>query len=156
MHVLDTTIVRWSTNLGSCWRFSRRYDVCHSSQPARKTQLTHRGWLSIITGNLAAAVARWSRDHNGPEIAFQWLTYPVTDYNAAFDDSRFKSLYMLKQNQMKSFWKLYLPNIEDSRNPYANLLAVRARVPQIMQTNNPITSSINYPSRNQTWYFHHI
>ncbi len=62
-------------------------------------------------GNLAAAVALWARDHDGPSIAFQLLVYPAVDG----PDSGYASLaengigYFLTLDSMRWFTANYEP-----------------------------------------------
>jgi len=72
-------------------------------------------------GNLAAVACLMARDRGGPQIAFQLLVYPVTDY----DDDRpsmheFAEGYMLTRAMMPYFWRHYVANAEEARSPYAS------------------------------------
>jgi acetyl esterase len=72
-------------------------------------------------GNLAAVVAQISRDRGDPQVAFQLLIYPVTD----FDDDRpslheFAQGYLLTKPGMAYFWAHYLLRPEDGRHPHAS------------------------------------
>jgi acetyl esterase len=74
-------------------------------------------------GNLAAAVALRSRDHDGPTIAWQGLVYPVTD--ADLDNTTYRdpeNQLMLNRDGMVWFWDLYVPDIERRSEPYASPL----------------------------------
>lgn len=74
-------------------------------------------------GNLAAAVSLRARDAGGPPIAFQLLVYPVTNY--AFDTPSYEQNadgYLLTRDMMKWFWKHYLRDESDGKNPLASPL----------------------------------
>jgi acetyl esterase len=61
-------------------------------------------------GNLAAAVALWARDHNGPKLRMQMLAYPVTDAVARTDSYRqFNDGYGLNAVTMEWFFDHYTP-----------------------------------------------
>lgn len=52
-------------------------------------------------GNLAAVVALWARDYDGPKIAFQLLIYPVIDsVTISASRSQFATGYFLEQTGM--------------------------------------------------------
>lgn len=60
-------------------------------------------------GNLAAALCLLARDRKGPVISHQTLIYPVTDLSG-FDRESYKRFghgYMLEQNEMEVFARLY-------------------------------------------------
>src|SRR5262249_54989946 len=62
-------------------------------------------------GNLAAAVALWARDHNGPKLKMQMLAYPVTDGVARTDSYRlFNDGYGLNAPTMEWFYDHYAPD----------------------------------------------
>lgn len=71
-------------------------------------------------GNLAAAISILSRDRNGPNIIFQVLVYPVTDYyepgTKSYED--YAKGYYLDRESMIWFWNNYLKEGEDVDNPY--------------------------------------
>lgn len=74
-------------------------------------------------GNLAAAACLMARDRGGPEIAFQVLLYPITDY--AFDTRSYSENgegYFLTRERMMWFWNHYLEREEEGSNPYASPL----------------------------------
>lgn len=71
-------------------------------------------------GNLAAVVALMARDRSGPEIAFQLLNYPITDFDletASYNENA--AGYGLTKDTMNWFWNHYLPTPKDASNPYA-------------------------------------
>ncbi|HEY0582892.1 MAG TPA: alpha/beta hydrolase [Chloroflexota bacterium] len=71
-------------------------------------------------GNLAAVVALEARDRGGPEIAYQVLIYPVTDYR--FDYPSYLENgegYLLTTEGMRWFWGNYLASAEQGRDPRA-------------------------------------
>ncbi|MGH9133283.1 MAG: alpha/beta hydrolase [Ilumatobacteraceae bacterium] len=74
-------------------------------------------------GNIAAVVARRSRDRGGPPIALQALIYPVTD--ADLDNSSYtaaENQLMLDRSGMVWFWDHYLPDVERRVEPDASPL----------------------------------
>jgi acetyl esterase len=74
-------------------------------------------------GNLAAAVALYARDDNGPEIARQVLIYPVTDHS--YDTPSYQENGeggMISEADMKWFWNHYLENKIDGQHPYVSPL----------------------------------
>lgn len=74
-------------------------------------------------GNLAAVVALMARDQGGPAIAHQLLVVPVTDYN--FETPSYSENAdgpQLTRDSMRWFWKLYAPDEERARHPYASPL----------------------------------
>jgi acetyl esterase len=69
-------------------------------------------------GTLAAAVALRARNEKGPEIVFQALVYPITDYYAPGTPSydEYADGYSLTREEMIWFWRHYLPdnaNLDD-------------------------------------------
>jgi len=72
-------------------------------------------------GNLAAVTAMRIRDEGGPDILGQVLIYPATDYYEPEKPSyaEFAAGYNLSMDDMKWFWKMYLDNKEDAKNPKA-------------------------------------
>lgn len=74
-------------------------------------------------GNLAAAVTHLANDEDGPEIDYQVLMCPVTDF--AFDTESYaenKEGYLLSEADMRWFWRHYLPHPLCGNNPYASPL----------------------------------
>jgi acetyl esterase len=77
-------------------------------------------------GNLAAAVSLLARERDGPEIAHQYLVYPVT--NHAFDTASYAENaegYFLTRASMEWYWDHYLPTDVDGLNPVASPLRAR-------------------------------
>jgi acetyl esterase len=67
-------------------------------------------------GNLAAAVTLLARESGGPEIHFQLLIYPVTDYSA--DGGSFQEFgegYFLTSAGMRWFWQQYVGKAENGQ-----------------------------------------
>lgn len=65
-------------------------------------------------GNLAAVVAQRAVRENGPELALQFLAYPVIDCD--FDTPSYldpANELMLTRDAMVWFWDLYVPEAED-------------------------------------------
>lgn len=74
-------------------------------------------------GNLAAVVCLMARDRGAPQIAFQVLAYPVTDY--VFDSPSYQECadgFLLSRDSMIWFWRHYLPDEASGQNPYASPL----------------------------------
>jgi acetyl esterase len=72
-------------------------------------------------GNLATVACLIARERGGPNVAFQLLVYPVTDY----DDNRpslqdFAQGYFLTRPMLDYFWGHYLARPEDGRHPHAS------------------------------------
>lgn len=70
-------------------------------------------------GNIAAACAIRARDAGGPEVAGQFLAYPVTD--AGLDTASHRELgprnWLLSTADMRSFWDHYCPTGVDRDDP---------------------------------------
>jgi len=74
-------------------------------------------------GNLTAVTAQMARDGGGPGLVFQLLIYPVTDGACATASYRENAdEYLLTKDMMEWFWKHYVPNDADRRNPLASPL----------------------------------
>ena len=74
-------------------------------------------------GNLSAVVALKARELKGPNIDFQCLVYPVTDYDLTRQSwSDHGTGYMLEARSMKWFWDIYCPDEEKRIEPYASPL----------------------------------
>lgn len=75
-------------------------------------------------GNLAAAVALMTRDQNGPELLYQVLIYPITDYHTPGTPSyeEFSTGYLLSRKDMEQYWNYYLSSPEQAKNSYASPL----------------------------------
>jgi len=74
-------------------------------------------------GNLAAATCLWARERGAPPIAFQLLIYPVVDRD--FDNRSYHENaegYHLSRESMIWFWRQYLAEEADGRNPLASPL----------------------------------
>jgi acetyl esterase/lipase len=74
-------------------------------------------------GNLAAVIARWSRDRGGPRIAAQVLIYPVIDFD--LDSPSYRSMetgYGLTRESMRWYWDQYLSDPSDGASPDASPL----------------------------------
>ena len=69
-------------------------------------------------GALAAAVAILARDKGGPQICFQALIYPITNYN--FETSSYRRNaegYILTRKKMIWYWEQYLKDKKMAENP---------------------------------------
>jgi acetyl esterase len=68
-------------------------------------------------GNLAAVVALLARDHGGPSLALQVLTYPVTDVAAeSASYAEFADGFSLTRDSMRWFIAQYLRGKEDAQD----------------------------------------
>ena len=71
-------------------------------------------------GNLAAVMCLMAREKGGPDVAFQVLVYPVTDYNFTTGSYIQNGVgYGLTKDDMVWYWNQYLRNEDDAKNPYA-------------------------------------
>jgi acetyl esterase len=69
-------------------------------------------------GNLAAVVAQLARDAGDPQVCFQLLIYPVTDYefdSASMNDNA--EGYILSRDAMRWFYSHYLSDPAEGANP---------------------------------------
>ena len=74
-------------------------------------------------GNLAAAVALMARDRGEPSLIYQLLVCPVTNHDfSTLSYQENGDGYLLTKNSMVWFWKQYLKDENDGRNPYASPL----------------------------------
>lgn len=75
-------------------------------------------------GNLAAVVALMARDRGGPELVYQLLIYPVTDYYKPGTPSYQENAegYFLTREGMIWFWDLYLSGEDEALHPYVSPL----------------------------------
>lgn len=74
-------------------------------------------------GNLAAVVAQLARANGAPDLRFQLLVYPVTDYN--YDTPSYRENaegYLLTKDSMVWFWDHYLNNPAEGNDPKASPL----------------------------------
>ena len=71
-------------------------------------------------GNLAAAVAQMARDRGGPQIKFQLLIYPATDWLHESPSHREFSEdgFILSRADMVWFYGHYMSSDSDRANPY--------------------------------------
>jgi acetyl esterase len=73
--------------------------------------------------NLAAVCALMARDRGGPDLVFQLLIYPVTDFS--FDTPSYRENaegYFLEAVTMRWYWRQYLGDSADGADPYASPL----------------------------------
>lgn len=74
-------------------------------------------------GNLAAVLAMRARDNNGPELAKQYLIYPVTDADFSRPSySEVENQTMLNSTFMQRLWDHYVPDLQDRTNHEASPL----------------------------------
>lgn len=72
-------------------------------------------------GNLAAVVALKARDESGPELVFQWLVYPATDFTADTTSIRENGEgYLLTKASIDWCKEQYLPGDGVATDPYAS------------------------------------
>jgi acetyl esterase len=71
-------------------------------------------------GNLAAVVAQMARDRGGPQIKFQLLIYPATDWahESASQREFTEDGYILSRADMVWFYGHYMNSDSDRTNPY--------------------------------------
>lgn len=71
-------------------------------------------------GTLATAAAMLNRDRGGPQLAYQLMFYPVTDYYLPGTPSYTENAtgYSLNRDFMIWFWQNYLPVNADFNDPY--------------------------------------
>nr|AEM45139.1 hypothetical protein [uncultured organism] len=71
-------------------------------------------------GNLAAVVSLMARDRNGPQIKFQLLIYPATDWANEHPSQRefTEDGYILSREDMVWFYGHYMNSDADRTNPY--------------------------------------
>ncbi len=77
-------------------------------------------------GNFAAALSLMTRDFEGPEITFQVLDHPVTDY--LFDRRSYRENaegFGLDAADMRNYWSHYLDDEIQGYHPYASPLRAR-------------------------------
>jgi acetyl esterase len=73
-------------------------------------------------GNLAAACCLRARDLGGPPITLQVLGYPVTDSSMSGASYHTVSGYVLSEDQMRWFWRQYVPDAAELTDPLASPL----------------------------------
>lgn len=102
--------------IGLCWA------AAHSAEfAAPEAPLIVAG--DSAGGNIAAVMARWARDRQGPRIDYQALVYPVTDCD--FDRPSYvapENQLMLSRDTMIWFWGHYLPDAGARAHPDASPL----------------------------------
>jgi acetyl esterase len=71
-------------------------------------------------GNLAAVVSQMARDRGGPQIKFQLLIYPATDYSREYPSQTDFTAdgYILSRADMVWFYGHYMNSDADRTNPY--------------------------------------
>ena len=99
--------------LDDAWA-TTRWVAAHASEIGiDRTRLAVGG--DSAGGNLAAVVAILARDHGGPALALQVLTYPVTDVAAeSASYAEFADGFMLTRDSMRWFIAQYLPGKQDA------------------------------------------
>jgi acetyl esterase len=74
-------------------------------------------------GNLAAVVALMAKERGGPALVFQFLGYPITDYD--FETASYRDNaegFGLSRDDMLWYWQHYLPEGGDSYHPHVSPL----------------------------------
>jgi acetyl esterase len=79
-------------------------------------------------GNLAAVVAQMARDRGGPQIKFQLLVYPATDWlhETASQREFTEDGYILSRADMVWFYDHYMNADSDRANPYFSPACARS------------------------------
>ncbi|MEV0670042.1 alpha/beta hydrolase [Mycobacterium sp. NPDC050441] len=112
---------RFPTALDDSW-IGLRWAAAHSAEFAPTgVPLIVAG--DSAGGNIAAVMARWARDRQGPRVDYQALIYPVTDCD--FDRPSYvapENQLMLSRDTMIWFWAHYLPDLDARTNPDASPL----------------------------------
>jgi acetyl esterase len=78
-------------------------------------------------GNLAAVLARWARDRDGPPIRAQLLIYPVTDSD--LDTQSYREVgtgYGLTRDSMRWYWDQYVADPARRHSPDASPLRAQS------------------------------
>ncbi|MFV8052335.1 alpha/beta hydrolase [Mycobacterium sp. 48b] len=102
--------------IGLCWAAEHSAEFASSDVP-----LIVAG--DSAGGNIAAVLARWARDRQGPRIDYQALIYPVTDCD--FDRPSYvapENQLMVSRDTMIWFWAHYLPDRAARAHPDASPL----------------------------------
>ena len=77
-------------------------------------------------GNLAAAVTLLARERGGPDIHFQLLIYPATDFSADTGSiQEFADGHFLTRAGMRWFWQQYAVDAEEGRNHLVSPILAR-------------------------------
>lgn len=112
-------------------RFPAAVEDCYA---ATRWVAANRGAIGVRTdalvtcgdsagGTLATAVGLMARDRSGPNIDYQVLAYPATNY--AFDTDSYEENaqgYFMTRKDMERFWRGYLRSEADGKHPYASPL----------------------------------
>ncbi|MDR3331175.1 MAG: alpha/beta hydrolase [Synergistaceae bacterium] len=80
-------------------------------------------------GNQATVICLMSRDRGGPDIKYQLLIYPVTDYYMPFAwscEEYGTDYFGLGKDQMTWFWNNYLKDGADVNDPYISPLRAKS------------------------------
>lgn len=112
---------RFPSQLEDCYAVTRWTANNAEAIGAKPDRLATAGDSS--GANLAVGVGLLARDRDGPEIHYQVLAYPATNY--AFDTDSYKKNaqgYFLTQKDMKRFWDGYIQSELDGEHPYASPL----------------------------------
>lgn len=115
---------RFPAGLEDCYAATRWVANNAETVGARPDRLAIAG--DSAGGTLAVGVGLLARDRDGPEIDYQVLAYPATDY--AFDTDSYEENaqgYFLTRKDMERFWNGYLRSELDGRHPYASTLRTR-------------------------------
>ncbi len=135
------TICRSLTNMAGCITVSVDYRLApeHKFPAAPKDCYAATQWVATNAatfngdptriavggdsagGNLAAVVALMARDQGGPNLVYQLLIYPATDYYLPGTQSIQENAegYLLTRDDMIWFLNHYLSGEEDTKHPYA-------------------------------------
>jgi acetyl esterase len=120
----DAMVVSVDYRLAPEAPFPQGLEDCYTATLWAAENLATSGPLAVAGdsagGNLAAAVCLLARERGGPDIAHQFLIYPVTDAN--FDRPSYVDNaegYLLTRDMMRWFWMHYLPPGVEASHPLA-------------------------------------
>lgn len=108
--------------------FPRPLEDCYAAVKWAEKNVGHIGGdperLAVVGdsagGNLAASTALLARDRGGPDISYQILLYPATNYDFGTESYNERGEgYIATKQSMISYWNHYLPSDIHGANKYA-------------------------------------
>ena len=115
---------KFPAGLEDCYS-ALQWVVEHADELGVRTDVVTVGGGSA-GANLAAALTLKARDENGPTIAFQLLEVPALDLAGNPPSREVNGVgYGLETADMAKIFALYLPSLDDARNPYASPLLAK-------------------------------